>query len=46
MGKKYRKTGGKMKIKKIILMGFFMCVMTVFSAESSVTKALVKVYNG
>ena len=33
-----------MKIKKIILMGFFMCVMTVFSAESSVTKALVKVY--
>ncbi len=33
-----------MKIKKIILMGFFICVMTVFSAESSVTKALVKVY--
>jgi serine protease len=44
MEKKYRKIGGKMKIKKIILMGFFMCVMTVFSAESSVTKALVKVY--
>lgn len=34
-----------MGIKKFLVVGFFICIISVFSADNSVTKALVKIYS-